>query len=478
MSVALPAGGVARAVVALSCAEVLGKVASLVTFTLVARALGVASFGLFSLGLSLGLLLASISSLGLDDRLIQLSGRDPGRLRQWVAALLMLRFVLSATVLGVVVLVMAIRPGPVSWAVVCLVASSLVDTVTDAFRAAAASHHSQEGPALVLVLQRFVAVTLVAIVLLAGERLLAVSVAYLSASCVGAGAMSVAARRAGSRPCWSQVTARHVVDHLRAVPINGANELVSMALFRIDTLLLAAITGVVAVGHYTAGYRLLETVLFVSWSLSRVLAPTFASPTIEMHAFAAAIRLGYTLISALYLPYCAVLLVRGDQLVSWLFGPQFTQPHLVAWLAITPLLFGMAHLSGSALLARRPDPIVLVASAGALAVNITLNLILIPRWGAVGAAAATSGSYLVQMGVNCGGLRRRVPGAVFDRGVLVAACCAVLMGVVLLAPFPAVVALPVGAVVYLLAWDRISQRVDPARRAMLIGFLRQPSAAA
>lgn len=476
MSLVLPARRIARAVVALSVAEILGKVASLVTFTLVARALGVAGFGVFSFGLGLGVLLAAISSLGLDDRLVQLSGRRPARLRQLLAALLLLRLVLGVVVVAVVLLVMSLRSGPISWAVVCLVATGIIDTVTDAFRAAAASRHSQEGPALVLVVQRFVAVALVGLILLVGGGLSAV--AYLSASCVGACAMAVASGRAGGRPSWTAVTRHDFGDHLRAVPVNGVNEVVSMALFRIDTLLLAGIAGVVAVGHYNAAYRLLETVLFVSWSLSRVLTPSLSAAQIDPGVFATTIRTGYTLISAIYLPYCAVLLVRGDELVALLFGPGFAQLHVVAWLAVTPLLFGMAHLSGSALLARRPGPIVLIASAAALVINIALNLALIPRWGAAGAAAATSGSYLVQMGVNYTGLRRRVPDARVDRGVLVAAGCATLMGVVLLAPAPALAAIAVGVLVYVAAWDFASRRYDPARRAMLLDFLLRRGAAA
>lgn len=469
---ALPGRGAARAVVALSVGEVLGKVASLVTFLFIARALGVSSFGLFSFGLSLGVLLASISSLGLDDRLIQLSGREPHRLRQLLAALLLLRFALGATVIAVVVMVMLISSGSISWTVIALVAIGIVDTFTDAYRASAASRESQEGPALVLVMQRIVALVLVGGLLLTHHGVLAVSVAYLCASCAGAVAMSVAARRAGGRPHWSVVARRDVLDHLRAVPVNGADELASMALFRIDTLLLAAITGVAAVGHYNAAYRLLETVLFVSWSLSRVLSPSFASATIDKESFARTIRTGYTLISALYLPYCAILLVRGDQLVGVLFGAEYAQAHVVAWLAATPLLFGLAHLSGSALLARRPDPIVLVASVAALSTNIVLNLILIPTWGAAGAAAATSGSYLIQMAINYNGLQRRVPGATIDRGVLVAAGCAVLMGIVLLTPSPVLVAIPVAALIYVVAWDRVSRRYDPTRRTMLLNFLR------
>lgn len=475
---ALPGRGMARAVVALSIGEVLGKVASLLTFLLIARALGVASFGLFSFGLSLGVLLAAGCSLGLDDRLVQLSGREPERLHPLLAALLMLRFGLGGVVLGLVVLVMLLRSGPISWTVVALVGVGIVDTITDAFRAAAASRESQEGPALVLVMQRFIALTAVGALLLAGGGVLTVSLAYLGASCAGAIAMSVVARRAGSRPRWSAVSRADLMDHLRAVPVNGANELASMALFRIDTLLLAALAGVVAVGHYNAAYRLLETVLFVSWSLARVLSPSFASTTIDMKSFATTIRTGYALIAALYLPYCAVLLVRGDQLVSLLFGPDFAQSHVVAWLAVTPLLFGLAHLSGSALLARRPDPIVLVASVAALLTNIVLNLVLIPRWGAAGAAAATSGSYLVQMGVNYKGLQRRVPGAKIDRSVLVAAGCAVLMGAIMLIPSPLLVSIPVGALVYVVAWDRASRRFDPTRRAMLLNFLHPTGATA
>ena len=48
----------------------------------------------------------------------------------------------------------------------------------------------------------------------------------------------------------------------------GVDTVVAMALFRIDQVLLGAMKGDAAVGVYAAAYRLLETMLFVSWAVA------------------------------------------------------------------------------------------------------------------------------------------------------------------------------------------------------------------
>jgi O-antigen/teichoic acid export membrane protein len=85
----------------------------------------------------------------------------------------------------------------------------------------------------------------------------------------------------------------------------------------------------------------------------------------------------------------------GEWLIVTLFGVAY-QPAYPALLALLPGLFGLCYASilRLDLLGKdRPGSISLLVGLGAL-LNLTLNLLLIPIYGIVGAASASSIAYL------------------------------------------------------------------------------------
>ena len=108
------------------------------------------------------------------------------------------------------------------------------------------------------------------------------------------------------------------------------------------------------------------------------------------------VRVGtYAMISlaAVYLPVA----IFGRQLVDLLAGkPFYRLAYLVApWATISDLFYGAYAISQAALFQAKQSRPLLWINGSALALNIGLNLLLVPRMGIVGAAIATLSSFVL-----------------------------------------------------------------------------------
>jgi O-antigen/teichoic acid export membrane protein len=251
----------------------------------------------------------------------------------------------------------------------------------------------------------------------------------------------------------------------------GLGAIASMGVFRLDAALIGVILGTAAVGVYGAGYRIFESVLFVSWTLSRAFMPVVAARPDDTEHVRLWARRALVVVVAIYLPYGALLALHGSDLVRRLFGAEYVHDGMMVGLAAAPLLFGIGHLGASVLLALRPDPVVLVASVVALVVNLVLNLLLVPAWGLTAAAWATTLAFLVQSVILMAALSRIAGSIVATRALVavVVATAAAALASVLVAGV--LLALLVGTVVFLVAWPLASRALDPSglaeARAML-----------
>ncbi|WP_436699583.1 oligosaccharide flippase family protein [Nocardioides sp. BYT-33-1] len=421
-------------VAVLAASELIGKVATFVMFLLLARVLGLAEFGVLSLGFGVGLLLAVLSSSGLDARLIQLGSARPDLLDRCYGALVAIRAVLSAAIGVVTFAVLLLTMSPSEAVTVGLVVvACLLDTFTDAARACCGARQQQHRSAVVLVVQRFLTLVLVGGALALAPRADLAALAYVGGTIGGVIAMHLAARRAGVR-LQLRGSRPEIRLLLEAVPVMGLNAFASMGLFRIDTALVGVLLGTTAVGVYSANYRIFETVTFVTWTLSRAVVPVMASRPDDLDHVRRWGQLSMLAMLAVYLPYGVLMALRGDDVVTALLGAEYADPGLLVALALAPALFGIGHQCASLLLALRPDPMVLFASVLALVANVALNLVLIPWWGLMGAAVATILSFALQAAVLLVVVQHRIGPVVPVRGLLglvvgcaaAATCCSVI----------------------------------------------------
>lgn len=457
-------------------AELLGKVATLVLMVVAARSLGEEGFGVFSFALALALLLASVPAGGFTTVLVQRASADPASLPLLMARCLALTTLIALPVFGLVGGAAAVarptREGGI--AVGLLMVAVLLELWGDVLRAGAQALQRQAGVSAALVVQRLVTTTVVCVLLALGGGVVSLCTGYLVGSALGLVAFAVAAHRAGVRVDRALPSRGELAELARSSFAIGVDSIVSMALFRLDAVLLGLLAGDRAVGHYSAAYRFLETVLFLTWVVNSAVFPSVSADP-EPWRVRRSVDTGLAAIATVYVPFGVLLLLRPEDLLRLLYTEAFvTDGALVLrLLAGAPLAFALGYLCSYALLARERRGRVLAASCVAAGVNIAANLALIPVFGASGAAAATTGSYLLEAVVLVVWLRREVglQAQQVLRPLLVPVLATVPLAAVLLTGLPLLAAVAVGAVAYAVAWLLLAVRLAPEPVALLRGLL-------
>jgi O-antigen/teichoic acid export membrane protein len=200
----------------------------------------------------------------------------------------------------------------------------------------------------------------------------------------GPAALSLRARRPGGRTSMARYAGALLV-------VNGAFTVFSY----IDALLIGALIGPAAVGLFSAPLRLSTLLHYPGLALSNGLAPRMARNEREPPAtgtFQAALRWLVILQAATVVP----LVVWADPIVRLLLGPDYRASAGVLR-ALAPYIFlqGLGPLVSVTVnylgQARRRIPIAL----GAVAVNVVVDLVLIPTIGIQGAAIGTGLAYIL-----------------------------------------------------------------------------------
>lgn len=466
-----------RNVVAVMAGDVLGKAATVVFTVVVARHLGATDFGSFSYALALGLLLSTFIAWGFDAEVLRRGSVDSSVLGEVLGQALVLRALHAVPVVAVGGLLIAFgRPaGADVTAIVLVVVATLVDGFGDCGRAAATARERPAWSTFALVVQRVVACALAASVVLLGGDLVAVCAAYLVSSGIGAAVLLALLGRLGAHPRFRGLDRGALPGLWRGTFLLGLDAVLSMAVFRVDALLLGAIAGTREVAAYTVAYRLMETVLFVAWAVGRSVFPAMARAAGGPRL----LRVGEGALAAaagLLVPYAVLLVLEGDRLLALLFGPEYGPDSAVTLqlLAFAPLTFALTFLTGVMLFAQGRKVQMVVASGTGLTVNIALNLAVIPVYGAQGAAAATLICYAVQ-GLLSVGLLSRGNGLLrVDRALLVSGSAALPMGALLVAvDAPLLVEAAAGGVAYVACAVLVARRWAPEQLDLVRSLARR-----
>ncbi|MHC5212085.1 MAG: oligosaccharide flippase family protein [Planctomycetota bacterium] len=218
----------------------------------------------------------------------------------------------------------------------------------------------------------------------------------------------------------------------------GVSLTMAAVYYHIDAVMLRPMVGEVAVAHYGAAYRLMGFVLMVPVLFSQVVFPVFsrlwgAGPAALRPVFenTAAFLLG---LGVLVPP--VVWLVRHD-VMALIFPPEYAaggQSLGILSLAIV-LVFG-AYPHVLALLAAGEQRLMMRLSITGAALNVGLNLVLIPRLGISGAAWATVATEGFILASTAWAVRRRTGLALPPSRLARPAACATFSALALLALLP------------------------------------------
>ncbi|MDT3712362.1 polysaccharide biosynthesis protein [Pseudomonas soli] len=163
-------------------------------------------------------------------------------------------------------------------------------------------------------------------------------------------------------------------------------------ILRSDYLFIGALLGSTALGHYAMASAAAELLLIVPEAVTTPLMKRLLQQDAGMERIT---PLALRLTATVMLGACLGMALIGHWLIVTLFGADYA-PAYPALLALLPGLLGLCYASIlrlDLLGKNRPGTVSLMMGAGA-ALNLMLNILLIPAWGIVGAAAASSIAYL------------------------------------------------------------------------------------
>jgi O-antigen/teichoic acid export membrane protein len=163
-------------------------------------------------------------------------------------------------------------------------------------------------------------------------------------------------------------------------------------ILRSDYLFIGALLGSTALGHYAMASAAAELLLIVPEAVTTPLMKRLLQQDAGMERIT---PLALRLTATVMLGACLGMALIGHWLIVTLFGADYA-PAYPALLALLPGLLGLCYASIlrlDLLGKNRPGTVSLMMGAGA-ALNLVLNIFLIPAWGIVGAGAASSIAYL------------------------------------------------------------------------------------
>lgn len=476
---------IARNAAVRTAGEVAAKLASVVFFVAIARELGERAFGDFAFALSFTTVLLVAAGFGTEELVAREVARDRGRIHGLFSNVVAMKAAMSLVLLGVAAIVVNVAgyPADVRVAVYLVGLGVAVENLARSWHSVFQGYERMEFISLGLIAQRFTTAIAGIGVLALGGSLVAVSATFLGGCLVGFFVALWALRRYIVRPRVEVSRSRWWALARAGIPI-GIVTLLLTTLLRLDQTLISFLAGGAEdnseVGFYGAAFRLVEATLFIGWSFSDAMLPWLSrQQSDDPAALARGYELGLKAVGAVLIPIGLAFTLFAEPLIDLLYGEGYAEAvDPLRLLGATVVFSGICYMASITLIARNRPGRFAKAVGGVVVGNIALNVVLIPPYGAVGAAisAAVSGLVLTAMSLwmtaeLAGRLR---PVRAFG-GSLVGAL--VMSAVALVLDWPFVPALIVSLLAYaaaLLAFERI---VCPEDYAVARSLLRRAAGA-
>lgn len=368
----------------------------------IARYLGPSEFGVLNYAAAFVVLFSPLSSLGLESILVRdILAEDEARRRHSLGTAFAMRCT-GAIVGGLLACTMItfVRPG--DSLVFTLVVIASAGLLLQSFDVIDLWFHSQVRAKYGVYAKNtaFIILSGVRILLLVSHaRVTAFAWAMLAEIALGSAGLFIMYRRAGEQMARWRASFRRVGQFLRdSWPLAFAN-LAVILYMRIGQVMLGNIMGDKDVGIYSVATRLAEAWYFIPMSIATSVFPSIVKAKRESpEIYRQRLEAFYSLMSLISLGVATLTFLFSNTIITLLFGAQYAEAgpvlSIYIWASI-PVFLNIA--STQFLIAENLTRVALYRTlAGAIA-NILLNIVLISKYGPVGAALATLLSYCVTL---------------------------------------------------------------------------------
>lgn len=224
---------------------------------------------------------------------------------------------------------------------------------------------------------------------------------------------------------------------------------------RVDTLLLPSLRNFTETGYYAAAYKFWDTLAFVPAVIGISLYPFFAQKFAQnrLEDVKAGLSIYTRYMVALAAPLAVGAFMLAPKLTMAFYGKDFLPAADALWLLVLAVSLLIIYVPVNSVIISQKTKIATKITGFNLLYNIGLNLILIPKFGFVAAAAVTVGSELIQTIAYTYVVKKQIVNFVFFRSFIkpVAAVCVMAFGLYIFRAQSVWALLIIGGVFYIVA---------------------------
>lgn len=193
---------------------------------------------------------------------------------------------------------------------------------------------------------------------------------------------------------WVPLSELHIIRHLKPMVILFLSSAAISVYTNLDAVMLGAMVGDEAVGFYSAAIRIKSVLTAVTASLGSVIVPraSYYYGSRQFERYYGLLRTSSRFAIILSVPIAVICYEFANTFILLLAGPSYIESALLLRIVLPAVVFiGMTQITANQMLlpTGMERPMALTYAVAAI-VDFLLNLVLIPRIGAAGAALSTT----------------------------------------------------------------------------------------
>ncbi len=398
-----PTRRILKNTVALGVARGIDVVVMVLTAAIVSRYLGPKLYGEYGFVVSLVTLLVSFTYFGTARVAIRNIARDKEQAETTLGTALVTRWILSFLVMVIILVLLVVMKVDRNLKIAILLTSvsQLALSAAMLYNAVFNAYEKMEYETLLTFLFQFFSLALVFSVVKLDLGFIPIFAAM---------ALPDLSRFLFSKLLSNKkfIIPRIIIDTARIKAflkdsfILGTNLLIVQVLLRVDVLLLRAMKEGKEVALFFAPHSILVGLLVFPTAFSTALFPFLSRSAQNDHeALSRGFNKAFKMLAIISIFFVIVGMFFASRIITLIYGQAFIDATLSFQILLPAAIFLFLHpLLSFLLIANDRQSLLIPASAGALFVNFVLDLILIPRYGNVGASIGSLVGYAVLFSIT------------------------------------------------------------------------------
>jgi O-antigen/teichoic acid export membrane protein len=357
-----------------------------------ARYLGAAGFGILSTALALGVLLSIFTELGLSTLTTREVSRKKSLANKYIGNTIVLKIALSTITLVLMFLIVYIENYSPEIAIVIyfITISFVVGAFTNIFYSVFQAYEKMEYQSIGQIINSIIMFSGILLIIYYQMSITNFAIIYLIASIVSLifGIIICA---------WKFILPKIDIDItlwkyliIEAIPLTLSSVFLLIA-FRIDTVLLQAINGNEAAGVYNAAYGMMSALMFLPSAYVMSVFPLLSRFNVSSKEL---IKISYEksfkYLIIIGLPIAVGTTLIASPLILFIYKSGFSQSIIALQILIwsIPIIF-VNYILGTAINSINKQSQMVKSTFIVMALNIILNLLLLPKYGFIAASFIT-----------------------------------------------------------------------------------------